>query len=59
MKQGKAKDPLFILDAIHGFSQAGFVQLLKEIQEGDEFLNNKLYFFGRKRYRVPYFFFHI
>ena len=42
----EAKDPLLILDAIHGLSQAGFVQLLEEIQDGDEITNNELYFFG-------------
>lgn len=42
----ETKDPLFILDAIHVFSQEGFIGLLRIIQQDKSITNEELYFLG-------------
>ena len=42
----ETKDPLFLLDAIHIFSQEGFINILQRIQQHKNITNEEIYFFA-------------
>ena len=42
----ECKDPLFLLDGIHAFSQLGFIDLLTQIQQSNTATNDEINFFA-------------